>query len=129
MRRVANSILWTEALAMMARAERLHDEFFRPTSAGWAPPIDVLETETGLHVIVALPGVRPGDVEIAIGAGELIVMGTRSWPNIQAAARVHRLELPHGRFERRLRLPPGGYQLAGKTMADGCLSLVLKKLA
>lgn len=128
MRRVASSTLWTEALAMMARAERLHGEFFRPTSAGWAPPIDMLETDTELRVVVALPGVRPNDVEIAIGASVLTVVAMRSWPDIPSSARVHRLELPHGRFERRLPLPAGAYQLAGKSMVDGCLFLTLRKL-
>jgi HSP20 family protein len=72
--------------------------------------------------------VRPNDVEIVIGTGELAVMGTRFWPDIHSAARVHRLELPHGRFERRLPLPGGTYQLAGKSMVDGCLLLTLRKL-
>lgn len=129
MRRAVTGVLWTDALAMLARAERLHGEFFCPTEAGWAPPIDVLETETDLLVMVALPGVRPNDVEIVIGNGELAVMGTRSWPANFATARVHRLELPHGRFERRLALPAGTYQLAGKDMVDGCLLLTLRKLA
>lgn len=128
MRRSASGVLWSEALAMLERSEQLRGEFFRPTAAGWAPPIDVLETETELHVVVALPGVRPNDVEIAIGAGELAVMGTRSWPSIHSAVRVHRLELPHGRFERRLPLPAGAYQLASKSMVDGCLFLTLRKL-
>jgi HSP20 family protein len=120
--------MWSEALAALARTDRLHRDDFRPTSTGWEPPIDVLETEAGLLVVVALPGVRREDMEIVIGRGELVVRGTRRWPTLQRPARVHRIELPHGRFERHLPLPPGTYHLAGQDHADGCLLLTLRRL-
>ena len=42
--------MWSEACEMLARAERLHREFFRPARSAsgllaWEPPVDVLETE------------------------------------------------------------------------------------
>ncbi|MDR3531135.1 MAG: Hsp20/alpha crystallin family protein [Rhodopila sp.] len=120
--------MWSEALAVLARADRLHGQVFRPTDTGWEPPIDVLETETGLLIVVALPGVRREEMEIVIGHGELLVRGTRRWPTLQRLARVHRIELPHGRFERRLRLPPGTYHLVGRDYRDGCLLLTLQRL-
>ncbi len=120
--------MWSQALAVLANTERLHRDVFRPTATGWEPPIDVFETETGLLVVVALPGVRRDDMEIVIGHGELHVRGTRRWPTLQRPARVHRIELPHGRFERRLPLPPGTYQLVGQDHADGCLLLTLRRL-
>jgi HSP20 family molecular chaperone IbpA len=120
--------MWSEALAMLARTDRLHRDVFRPTASGWEPPIDVLETEAGLLVVVALPGVKADDIEVVIGAGEVLVRGTRRWPTLQRPARVHRIELPHGRFERRLPLPPGTFQLTGQDLADGCLLLTLRRL-
>jgi HSP20 family protein len=47
---------------MLARAERLHREFFRPIRAvsrlaAWEPPVDILETEREVLVLVALPAV------------------------------------------------------------------------
>lgn len=113
---------------MLARADRLHQDAFRPTSVGWEPPIDVLETDTELIVVVALPGVKLGEMEIVIGRGELTVRGTRRWPGVERPARVHRIELPHGRFERRLPLPPGAYRLDGQEYTDGCLILSLQRL-
>ena len=127
MPRSGRDVMWSEALAMLARTDRLHQDAFRPTSVGWEPPIDVLETETELVVVVALPGVKRDEMEIVIGHGELTVRGTRRWPGVDRPARVHRIELPHGRFERSLPLPAGTYQLAGKEYTDGCLIITLRR--
>jgi HSP20 family molecular chaperone IbpA len=120
--------MWSEALAVLARTDPLHRAVFRPTATGWEPPIDVLETEAGLLIVVALPGVRRDEIEIVIGRGELSVRGTRRWPTVQRPARVHRVELPHGRFERRLPLPAGAYRLVSQDHTDGCLLLTLQRL-
>jgi HSP20 family protein len=128
MPRSGRDVMWLEALAVLARTDRLHRDVFQPTAAGWEPPIDVLETDTGLLIVVALPGVSREEIEIVVGQGELLVRGTRRWPTLQRPVRVHRIELPHGRFERRLPLPPGKYQLTGQDHADGCLLLTLRRL-
>jgi len=49
-RDVPRDWMWSEACEMLARAERLHRELFRPTAApaqlpAWEPPVDILETE------------------------------------------------------------------------------------
>ena len=46
----SNRWMWSEACEMLARAERLHREMFRPVRSDrmvptWEPPVDVLETE------------------------------------------------------------------------------------
>lgn len=128
MPRSARDAMWSEALALLARADRPHRDSFQPTASGWEPPVDVLETEDGLLVVVALPGVRPEEIGVVIGNGELMVRGTRRWPTRRRLTRVHRIELPHGRFERRLPLPSGAYQLVGQDQQDGCLLLTLRRL-
>ena len=120
--------MWAEALATLARADRMHREFFRPAPVGWEPPVDVLETADELILVAALPGVRAADVDLGITHGELAIFGVRRLPPVSAPARVHRMELPHGRFERRVPLPPGAYELARRDLADGCLTVVLRKL-
>ena len=80
MPRSGRDMIWSEALEALARTERLNRDAFRPTATGWEPPVDVLETEAGLLVVIALPGVRRDDMEIVIGHGELLVRGTRRWP-------------------------------------------------
>ena len=42
--------------------------------------------------------------------------------------RIHRLEIPFGRFERRIELPPGRFDVVQRDLIDGCLILGLKKL-
>ncbi len=117
---------------MLARAERLHREFFRPTGLvaqlpTWEPPVDVFETELQVLVLVALPGVHPDRVDAAIDGNDLVIAGTRVLPDELRTAIIHRLELPQGRFERRVQLPAGRYSTVRRTAADGCLLITLKK--
>lgn len=129
MPRSGRDVMWSEALIVLARTDRLPRAAFQPTPSGWEPAVDVMETDAGLLIVVALPGVRPDDMEIGIGDGELLVRGIRRWPVPQRPVQVHRIELPHGRFERRLPLPQGTYQLTGQDHADGCLLLTLQRVA
>jgi len=122
-------IMWSESLAVLARADRVRQDVFRPTAGGWEPPVDVMETDAELLVVVGLPGVRRQEMQFGIANGELVVRGVRRWANARRPAKVHRVELPHGRFERRLPLPPGTFQLIGHEHADGCLVLTLQRLA
>lgn len=124
--------MFSEACEMLARADRLHKQLFQPLRSvrqrpAWEPPADVLETEREVLIIVALPGVNADRVEAAIDDGDLILAGTRTLPRELGTAVIHRLELPQGRFERRLRLPAGRYKDIRRTSSDGCLVIVLTK--
>jgi HSP20 family molecular chaperone IbpA len=125
----------SEAIDSLARAERLHRQFFSLQSAvgqrqpSWEPPIDVLETDRELLIFVALPGVDPDEVGAVIGEdGILTVSGERTLPAELRNAQIHRLELPQGRFERRIALPPGGYVVTRFSL-NGCIVLRLAKSA
>lgn len=123
--------MWSEAFEMLARAERMRDQFVRPArtrpQVAWEPPVDVLETERMALVLVALPGVDLEAVEAAIDGDELVVSGARVYPPEMRTAVIHRLELPQGRFERRVRLPPGRYAAIERSSSHGCLLITLKK--
>ena len=126
------SWMWSDAFDMLERAERLHREFFRPSGSraralAWAPPVDVLETERDVLILMALPGVDPEGVEAVIGDGELVVAGVRVLPAELQTATIHRLELPQGRFERRVPLPAGRYASVRRSAAHGCLVITLQK--
>jgi HSP20 family protein len=124
----------SEAIDSLARAERLHRQFFslQPTASSrepsWEPPIDVLETEREMLIFVALPGVDPDQVEAVIEDGMLIISGRRVLPAELQDARIHRLELPQGRFERRILLPTGRY-VVSRFASNGCVGLRLSKSA
>ena len=117
---------------MLARADRLHRQLFQPVRAhrqvpAWEPPADVLETEREVLVIAALPGVKPDLIEAAIDGNDLVLAGARTLPKELSRAVIHRLGLPQGRFERRLRLPGGRYSDIRRSIVDGCLVVVLTK--
>lgn len=123
----------SEAIQALARAERLHRQMFQPPSAtrrpAWEPPVDVLETEQEVLILIALPGVAPDQVEAVIEDGTLVVSGRRVLPPQLRTAVIHRLELPQGRFERRIPLPPGRYDAVRRVAGDGCLIISLRKVS
>ena len=118
---------------MLMRAERLHREFFRPIQSvamlpAWEPPVDILETDHDVLVFVALPGVSADRVEAAIEDGDLVIHGVRVLPPELRTAVIHRMELPQGRFQRRVRLPAGRYAGVRRRAVDGCLVITLEKM-
>jgi len=121
--------MWSQAFDMLARAERMHREIFRPagSSPAWEPPIDILETSEEVLVLVALPGVVAEEVQASIEGNDLVIAGTRVLPREWRTAVIHRLELPQGRFQRRIRLPSGRYSDVGRSAANGCLVITLSK--
>jgi HSP20 family protein len=123
--------MWSEAVEMLGRADRLHRQFFElhesRRAPSWEPPADVLETAREVAVIVALPGVDPDRVEVVIDRGDLVISGDRVLPPALRDAVIHRLELPQGHFERRLALPAGRYADIRRAAVDGCLLITLQK--
>ncbi|NDH60881.1 MAG: Hsp20/alpha crystallin family protein [Alphaproteobacteria bacterium] len=123
--------MWSEALHMLAQADRLHRQMFRPQpsaqGANWEPPVDMLETDDAVLILAALPGVDVHEVQAVIESGVLVIAGVRVLPEELRTATIHRLELPQGRFERRIELPAGRYESVRRTEVNGCLVISLTK--
>jgi len=127
--------MWERANDLLDQLDKLQRQLFQPGiregCPTWQPPVDVFETLDALHVIVALPGVDPVTVEVLIDGRKLLVRGTRSLGDALPAgcqeAAVNRLELPQGRFERCVELPPGSYDRIEKRFVHGCLVLSVRK--
>ena len=123
--------MWAQACELIADAERLHRQFFRlavdSAPATWEPPIDVLEDEREVVVVVAMPGVAAERVQVLHDAGVLVVRGTRPLPFRGARGRLRQLEIPYGAFERRIALPPGTFEVGPPELAQGCLVLRLRR--
>jgi len=124
--------MWEQAFDMLEQADRLHRQFFqlsRERTAGpsWEPPVDVLESPHHVVVVVALPGVAPDQLQVVAANGALSVVGERPMPTAAGAA-LKRLEIPYGRFERRIELPPGHYEIEQRDLEHGCLRLILRRL-
>ena len=124
--------MWAEACALIDRAEQLRRQFFEPARPGamhvrWEPPVDVFETDGDVCIIAALPGVPPEDICVEMEGNTLIIVGVRPLPKRGPHAQILRLEIPYGRFERRITLSPR-LELADRELKNGCLVLTLTKL-
>lgn len=125
--------MWFEAVDRLSRAHRLHQQFFTLSQhlegPSWQPPVDVLETETEILILFALPGVDPESVDAVIEDGVLSVSGKRVLPEELRTALIHQLELPQGRFARRVPLPPGRFDGVKRQAINGCLLISLEKVS
>jgi len=129
-----NGWMWAEALQMLDEADRLKRRFFElsvrsSAATSWEPPVDVFESEEELWLFYALPGVETGQVEVALEGPELVVRGERHLPPVARTTTIRRLELPHGRFERRVTLPAGRFDLIARELDQGCLVIGLRRIA
>ncbi len=119
--------MWTRAQQMLEETEQIWRQFFRLAQREslpcWEPPLDVFETPNELQVVIALPGVAPHEVEVEL-AGPLLAVRAYGEPALPSErARILRMELPRGRFQRTLQLPPGAYHLLEQRLERGCLLL------
>lgn len=126
------SWMWAEAMRRQDRADRIQRQFFRRVETHprrqWEPPVDVFETTDAVYVIVALPGVSDANLtDLEVAGDVLYVAGQRRVPTPTNDALLHRLEIPHGHFERRITLPRPRLAIAGHELVDGCLYLTLAK--
>ncbi len=125
--------MWLQAIEMLEKAERFNRLLFQIQRSGarlpaWEPPVDIVETLDALQIHVVLPGVPAEEVEVILEGGMLRISGHRPPPVTSETLQIHRLEIPYGRFERRIHLPPGRYELAESSFRHGCLRLGFRKL-
>src|SRR6516225_7476059 len=94
-----------------------------PRNWMWAEACAMNERE--LTIVAALPGVEPPDIEISIERDALLIAGVQRLPTVARGTVIHRVEIPHGRFERRIRLPGPQWEVSRSTLVNGCLLLSL----
>lgn len=124
--------MWLQAVEMLERAERFNRLLFyiqrsRSRLPAWKPPIDIVESLDGLRITAVVPGITPEMVELTLEGGMLRIAGDRPPPVVPGTTQIHRLEIPYGRFERRIHLPPGQYELIESRYQRGCLELCFRK--
>jgi HSP20 family molecular chaperone IbpA len=125
--------MWADSLALLEEVDKMRRQCFELTVArtggpSWEPPVDIYETQRELMIIIALPGVPADTVDVVIDGGSLSVIGRRPIP-APLSATVHRMEIPYGRFERRIDLRAGMYEIMRRDITDGCLFITLRKHA
>lgn len=123
-------VMWAEALAAMARANRRHRQFFAPAvaptrRASWTPPVDVFESADEFVVQVVLPDVRAEQIDCVLSNHVLVIAGERFRPTLPRGMTIRRLEIPRGHFE--CRLAVAAWAIKRQTLMNGCLTLILAK--
>src|ERR1700680_3206782 len=78
-----------EALSLRRAMDQLFEQSFvnpslMPGSSTLMAPMDVCETKDGYEVDVALPGVRPEDIELTVDQNTLTIRGRYSQQNEHA---------------------------------------------
>lgn len=92
----------------MSRWNRDFDAFLQAprrsaTRRGFAPAVDIRESDDGVTLVADLPGVEEEGIEVQVHEGVLLLAGERAAEDDAKRDLVHR-ERSHGRFERRFRL-------------------------
>jgi HSP20 family protein len=126
--------MWAEACQLLEQAERMHRQFFRlhaPRGArtAWEPPVNVFEHDEHFSIVVALPGCSPDCVEVLLDSSSVLVRASCDIPLRAHAAAIRRLEIPYGYFERRIQLPAAPFEVVRRELVNGCLILILRRLA
>ena len=75
-----------EALSLRRAMDQLFEQSFvrpglMPAASSMMAPMDVCETNNGYEVDVALPGVRPEDIELTVDQNTLTIRGRYSQQN------------------------------------------------
>lgn len=123
--------MWARAVALLEEAERRHRRFFDLVSSApasrpvWEPPVDMFLADGEIHLVVAMPAVRPEDIHLELLAGALLVRAESRPPLPHGRSRILRLEIPYGCIERRIELPMGDFTLKAQEFRDGCLRVHL----
>lgn len=93
----------------------------------WRPETDLFETIDAYHVVLDLAGVDPARLVVEFEGEILSVHGARL-EGSRAGRRYHAMEIPAGRFERRVRIsPPVDTAAITATYQHGILEIRLPK--
>jgi HSP20 family protein len=94
------------------------------------PPLDVVETDEAVEVVMDMSGVTPAAVRVVFRAGVLLIAGEKAAPILKGAQTFHLVEREFGRFARGVRLN-GAFDVphGRASIRDGELTIMLPKLA
>ena len=95
---------------------------------GWAPPIEMFETEQGVTVRAELPNIDPKQIEVTVTNDTLTLRGETRREEEHKGRTYHRREIRYGSFSRTLPLPTAVNSTeAQATYKDGVLEVMLPK--
>ncbi len=120
-----------DSVDLIEAAARLQRNFPNIAAMGevpcWEPPVDMYGSREQLGVLIAMPGVASDCYDIVLENAAILVRGERLAGLNAVPGAILRLEIPYGKFERRIALPHGKYELISAQMENGCLRLLLER--
>lgn len=133
-------LAWQRASALLRQAERIQRNFVQIAvtsqyrvshgrGSSWEPPVNIVETDDILWIIVAIPGVKPDGIKVRLQENSLAISGERPLPPCCTDGDLKVWEIPLGRFERVIGPFSKGVALELKktTLQDGLLVVELGK--
>lgn len=101
-------------------------------SPAWTPLLDMYETDEAIVVLFDLAGVQAEQTDVQAEPHTLTIRGVRreryASQRTDEQRNYHALEIPYGRFERTVNLPPGiDTAAAHASYRDGLLEITLPK--
>ena len=121
--------VWTQILRN-GEVENFFENFSTEPyrEAGWAPSLDISETETEFVVKADVPGVDPKELDISYEDDVLTIKGEKKEEHEEKKDNYHRIERSYGSFSRAIKLPPSAdadrIEAASK---NGVLTLTIPK--
>jgi HSP20 family protein len=116
---------WDPIRDLLAIQQRLDP--FAPGPAGWAPPVDLHETDDRYVITAEIPGLTREDVQIEAHDGRLTLSGTRR-ERPTPCEQYHRVERGHGSFSRSFKVPvPIDVEGITADLKDGVLTVIAPK--
>ena len=95
---------------------------------GWAPSVDISETDQEYLIRASLPAVKKEDVNVTVEDGMLTVSGERQQQQQQKDEKFHKIENFYGSFARTFSLPEGTDPSAIRAESkDGVLTIHVPK--
>ena len=94
-----------EAMSQLFEDSVVAPGTLRREQGGFAPALDLSETEDGYRVEVAVPGLKPEDLQITFENNVLAIKGQLRQESEDKKRNYHRTERRYGSFQRTIALP------------------------
>ena len=92
-----------------AMSQLFEESYVAPTGArngqGFVPALDLSETSDGYLVEVAVPGLKPEDLDVTVENNVLTIKGSLNRQTEDTKRNYHRVERRYGSFQRTIALP------------------------